>query len=91
MLATPRFSEDSLYKQVNRTNLTKNQLNSIEPNRPDCCSIGSVIAHNLAGIFRRVRLIQLVRSITEEHSLDANTSILFGRKTKPMQFQLNLD
>ena len=65
MLATPRFSEDSLHKQVNHTNLTKNQLNSIEPNRPDCCSIGSVITHNLAGIFRGVRLIEMVRSITE--------------------------
>ena len=54
MLATPRFSEDSLYKSgiVNHTNLTKDQLNSIEPNRPDCCSIGSVIAHNRAETFR---------------------------------------
>ena len=33
--------------------LTKNQLNSMEPNRQDCCSIDSaVIAHNQAGIFR---------------------------------------
>ena len=41
------FSEDS-YKSgiVNRTNLTKNQLNLIKPNWLDCCLIGSVIAHN---------------------------------------------
>ena len=51
--STPRFSEDSLNKSgvVNCTNLTKNHLYSIEPNRPDCCSIGLVITLNRAGIF----------------------------------------
>ena len=29
---------------------------SIEPNRSDCCSIGSVIEHNRTGTFRLVRL-----------------------------------
>ena len=90
-LPLPASQRIFLYKSsvVNRTNLTKNQLNSIEPNRPDYCSIGSVIAQNRAGIFRRVRLIELVRSITEVNR--TRSTRFLGRKTKPIQFHLNLD
>ena len=87
MLATPRFSEDSLYKSgvVNRTNLTKNQLNSVEPNRPDCCSIGN----NRAEIFRWVRLIELVRSITEVNNRTRLTRLLrfcLAKRQNPSSF-----
>ena len=87
MLATPRFSEDSLYKSgvVNRTDLTKNQLNSVEPNRPDCYSIGN----NRAEIFRWVRLIELVRSITEVNNRTRLTRLLrfcLAKRQNPSSF-----
>ena len=56
---------------------------SIEWSRLDCCSIGSVVKHNRTRTFRSVRLWNSIEPIV------AISSILFCRKTKRIQFQLN--
>ena len=65
-------------------NETEPKIN--RPNWSDCCSIGSVIKHNRTGTFRRVRLIDYR---TQWNLIDAISSILFGRKTNRIQFELN--
>ena len=62
--SVPHLWEASLYKPdvVNRT---KPNQKSIEPNRSDSCSTGSVIKHNRTGTFWWVPLIELVSSISE--------------------------
>ena len=55
----------------------------MEPNRSDFCSIGLVIELELFGEF------DYQTQSNQSNSIDAISSILFGRKTKRIQCQLN--
>ena len=94
-LLTIRTVRNMAYTRRSQSNETEPKISRIQSNPIGriCCSISSVIEHNRTGTFWWVRLIELVSSISELNRTNRRdfivSSILFGRKTKRIQLQLN--